>query len=75
MSGFLGADTQSLREYAEKARAASSRLSELRDALSSSVASVEWRGADGDAFRDDFSGRVSGMFDTVGVGSNGPAMI
>ncbi|GAA1490862.1 WXG100 family type VII secretion target [Brachybacterium sacelli] len=63
MSGFFGADTEALREHADRIRTGSGRLEDLRDTLSSQVSSVEWVGPDADTFRDDFTGRVSGLFD------------
>lgn len=66
MSGFFGADTEALRDYAQRVQTGSGRLVELRDGLSSQLASVAWVGPDADAFRDDFAGRVSALFDQVG---------
>lgn len=66
MSGFFGADTATLRDYAQRVQADTGRLLELRDGLSAQIASVTWTGPDADAFRDDFAGRVSALFDRVG---------
>lgn len=67
MSGFFGADTAALRDYAQRVQAGSGRLLELRDELSAQLSSVAWVGPDANAFRDDFSGRVSGLFEQVGA--------
>lgn len=65
MSGFYGADTDALRDYADRVQLGSGRLMELRDTLQSRVTSVEWVGQDADSFRDDFAGRISSLFDQV----------
>lgn len=62
MSDFFGADTAALRDHAERVRAGSGRLADLRAQLASRVHSVEWVGPDAEAFRDEFTGRVSGLF-------------
>ncbi|WP_162801555.1 WXG100 family type VII secretion target [Brachybacterium saurashtrense] len=66
MSGFFGADTAALRDYAQRVQAGSGRLQELRTSLAAQVGSVEWTGPDADAFRHDVSGRLSSLFDQVG---------
>lgn len=63
MSGFLGADTEALREQAEALRTGAQRLGELKTSLSAQVASAEWVGPDAESFRSDFSSRVSSLFD------------
>lgn len=65
MGGFYGADTAQLRDYGGLLGTNSGRLSELASQLSSQVSSVEWVGPDAAAFRSDFSGRVSGLFDSA----------
>lgn len=62
MSGFYGADTEQLRGFGDLLGTTTGRLSELAAQLSSQVSAVEWVGPDADAFRDDYSGRVSGLF-------------
>ncbi|ATG50963.1 hypothetical protein CFK38_05015 [Brachybacterium vulturis] len=62
MSDFFGADTAALRDHAERVRAGSGRLADLRSQLAAQVSSVEWAGPDADAFRDDFTGRIAGLF-------------
>lgn len=66
MNSFFGADTEALRDYAQRVQTGSGRLLELRAGLTSQVASVDWVGPDADAFRNDFSGRISALFDQVG---------
>lgn len=66
MSGFFGADTEALRDYAQRVQTGSGRLLELRDGLASQVTSVEWVGPDAEAFRNDFAGRISSLIDQVG---------
>lgn len=65
MSGFWGADTEALRAQAEALRNGSTRLGELRAALQSQVAGVEWIGEDAETFRSDFSSRVESLFTTA----------
>ncbi len=62
MSGFFGADTEALRAYAGRVHTGSGRLTELRESLSAQITSLQWVGPDADAFRADFSGRLSGLF-------------
>jgi len=66
MNSFYGADTEALRDYAGRVLGGSSRLQQLREELAGTVTSVEWVGSDADAFRDDFTGRISALFDKVG---------
>lgn len=65
MSGFYGADTAQLRDYGDLLNTGNRQLSELASQLASQVNSVEWVGADAEAFRSDFSGRVNGLFDSA----------
>lgn len=67
MTGFYGADTDALRDYAQRVQTGSTRLSELRDALQARVTSVEWVGPDAETFRDDFSGRIAALFEQAGT--------
>ena len=66
MNGFFGADTGALRDYAQRVQTGSGRLLELRSSLATQVGSVEWIGPDADAFRSDFSSRISALFDQIG---------
>lgn len=66
MNGFFGADTVALRDYAQRVQTGSGRLLELRSGLAAQIGSVEWIGADAETFRNDFSSRVSALFDQVG---------
>lgn len=66
MAGFYGADTEQLRGFGDQLQGGRSRLEELAGELASGIYSVEWIGSDADSFRDDFSGRVTGLFDTAG---------
>ncbi|MBP2380108.1 hypothetical protein [Brachybacterium sacelli] len=65
MAGFYGADTEQLRGFGDLLETQNGRLSELASQLASQVNSVEWVGSDADDFRSEFSGRVSGLFDTA----------
>ena len=66
MAGFYGADTEQLRGFGDRLQGGRSRLEELAGELASGIHSVEWIGSDADDFRQDFSGRVNGLFDTAG---------
>lgn len=71
MSGFYGADTAALRGHAVRVQTGSTRLEELRATLSAQIGAVDWIGPDAEAFRDDFTSRVSGLFTQVTSGLDG----
>lgn len=62
MAGFLGADTDALRTFAERATTGGDRLGELCETLTSTVGAVEWVGPDAEAFRSDFTSRAVSAF-------------
>ena len=66
LNGFFGADTVALRDYAQRVQTGSGRLLELRSGLAAQIGSVDWIGPDAETFRNDFSSRVSALFDQVG---------
>ena len=64
MSGFLGANTDQLRDHAQLMQDQAQRLIELRDALAPAVMEESmWRGPDADRFRQEWSGQISSLFD------------
>lgn len=65
MSPFLGADTEALRAHARVVTGSGARLEELGTTLRSAVDGVTWAGPDADAFREDFSTRVSGVLGPI----------
>lgn len=71
MSGFYGADTEQLRSFGDQVNSGATRLSDMASQLASQVMSVEWVGSDADSFRDDFSARVSGLFESAQELMNG----
>lgn len=71
MNDFFGADTDALRALAGRVRTGTRRLQELQDELHGAVTSVEWTGPDADAFRGDFSGRVTALLARAGDGLAG----
>ena len=60
MSGFFGADTEQLRSQAEACQRSAGTLHDLIGTTSALIASVEWTGADADAFRDRWASEVRG---------------
>ncbi|MCG7308838.1 hypothetical protein [Brachybacterium sp. ACRRE] len=52
MDGFLGADTDQLLDVGRRVKSAGARCAELADALAAASEGLEWRGSDGDVFRD-----------------------
>lgn len=64
MSGFYGADTDQLREHGQRVAQQAQRLLELRDQLTPRIMDAGiWRGPDADAFRDRWSGEISGRLE------------
>lgn len=64
MTGFQGADTEQLREYAELMRDRAKNLEGLRTRISMLIAyGAEWEGEDAQAFRDRWRSEVAPRFD------------
>lgn len=65
MSGFIGMNTQQVRDHSAACRSGITRIDDLRGALESTVAGVDWAGPDADSFRDQWlelsSQRITGL--------------
>lgn len=63
MNGFMGADTDALREHSERVAERAQALLALRDSLEPLVMNEEiWRGADAERFRASWSSQTSNLF-------------
>ncbi|PMC74871.1 DNA/RNA non-specific endonuclease [Brachybacterium sp. UMB0905] len=58
MNGFLGADTESLRQAGGTVERGAQRIDDLAVRLAALIESVDWQGPDAEAFRVDWAARV-----------------
>ena len=58
MTGFLGADTEQVTTFAERAESSAEVLGERAAALAALLAQVDWQGQDAEDFRSHWSGTV-----------------
>lgn len=65
MAGFYGADTEQVRGFGDELRSCSTRLEHMSTMLAGQINWVEWEGADAEALRVDYSGRVMGLFEAA----------
>lgn len=66
MAGFFGADTDQLRDFADQLQAGRSRIEDIAGRMTAQALTVEWEGADADAFRTEAFGPVQSLFDNAG---------
>jgi uncharacterized protein YukE len=65
MTSFIGMDVQAVRTLASQLNAKAEEIDTIANALSNQLNGVQWVGADGDSFRNDWQSQHRSQLQTV----------